>query len=246
MRTRYQLNDEIQVLAAVFRGGILGKPTPPQSSNGVLTIAELQYAPAGGTVAGLPATLKLGGWHQTGSFPDFRFDNQGMPLAGPTSTGSPLLKHGDVAVYGVADQMLWTQPGDRERGIGVFARVMAAPGDRNFLGYYVDGGLVWRRPFADRQDDRVGLAVGYGRIGSAIIGLDQDIRATSGLPRPVRNAETAIELTYQTQLAPWWTIQPDLQYVIHPGGNIVDPSDPSGLRAVRDAAVFGLRTVVIF
>jgi porin len=244
LRTRYRLNSEIQVLAAVFEG-ILGKPTPPQS-NGLLTIAEVQYEPAGGTVVGLPATFKLGGWHQTGSFADFRFDNQGTPLAAPTSTGSPLLKHGDVAVYGVADQMLWTPPGERERGIGMFARVMAAPGDRNFLGFYVDGGLAWRGPFPDRQDDRVGLAVGHGRIGSAIIGLDQDIRAISGMPRPVRNAETVIELTYQVQLAPWWTVQPDLQYVIHPAANTVDPSDPTGLRAIRDAAVFGLRTVVIF
>jgi porin len=37
-----------------------------------------------------------------------------------------------------------------------------------------------------------------------------------------------------------------LQYVIRPGGGIVDPSEPNGLRAVRDAAVFGVRTTVIF
>ena len=199
VRTRFAVDDEFQLLAAVFRGGILGTANPPQS-NGVLTIAQAQYAPAGGTFAGLPGTFTLGGWYQTGSFADYRFDNQGMLLAAPTSSGIPLLKHGDTAVFGVVDQMLWIQPGERERGIGVFARVMAAPGDRNYLAFYVDGGLAWRGPFADRQDDRVGLAVGHGRIGSSITGLDQDIRSIYGVLHPVRDAETAIELRDRTAI----------------------------------------------
>jgi hypothetical protein len=28
------------------------------------------------------------------------------------------------------------------------------------------------------------------------------------------------------QLAPWWALQPDLQYIVHPGGRIPDPDDP--------------------
>jgi porin len=31
-------------------------------------------------------------------------------------------------------------------------------------------------------------------------------------------AEMVIEFTYQAQITPWLTIQPDLQYVINPGG----------------------------
>jgi carbohydrate-selective porin OprB len=34
----------------------------------------------------------------------------------------------------------------------------------------------------------------------------------------VRNSEAVIELMYQAQLKPWWMLQPDLQYVINPGG----------------------------
>jgi len=30
--------------------------------------------------------------------------------------------------------------------------------------------------------------------------------------------EIVIEVTYQAQITPWLVIQPDLQYIIHPGG----------------------------
>ena len=29
-------------------------------------------------------------------------------------------------------------------------------------------------------------------------------------------AETVIEATYKVQLAPWWSIQPDVQYIAYP------------------------------
>ena len=44
-------------------------------------------------------------------------------------------------------------------------------------------------------------------------------------------AETGFELTYADPVAPFLTVQPDLQYVVN----------PSGRRAVGDAVVVGLR-----
>ena len=46
--------------------------------------------------------------------------------------------------------------------------------------------------------------------------------------------ETTVELTYLAQLGSWLTVQPDLQYVIHPGGT----------RATQNAVVSGLRVAV--
>ena len=43
-------------------------------------------------------------------------------------------------------------------------------------------------------------------------------QATPG--RPIRDYEIDMEATYQYVVAPWWQLQPDLQYVVHPGGNI--------------------------
>ena len=43
--------------------------------------------------------------------------------------------------------------------------------------------------------------------------------------------ETTVELTYLAQLGSWLVVQPDVQYVIHPGGT----------RGMRNAVVPGLR-----
>ena len=53
-----------------------------------------------------------------------------------------------------------------------------------------------------------------------------------------------LELTYHIQMAPWWTLQPDFQYVFDPGANILNPLNPT--QTIKDAAVFGLRTTIAF
>jgi porin len=53
--------------------------------------------------------------------------------------------------------------------------------------------------------------------------LDSDIGYFSGNPfYPVRSSEAVTEITYQLQLNPWWMMQPDLQYVINPGGGLLN------------------------
>jgi porin len=55
--------------------------------------------------------------------------------------------------------------------------------------------------------------------------------------------ESALEISYQTQLASWWIVQPDLQLIIHPGGRVLNLSSPLG-SAGASAIVLGLRTAV--
>ena len=59
-----------------------------------------------------------------------------------------------------------------------------------------------------------------------------------------RSNETVFEVSYAAQIAPWWTVQPDFQYITHPGGNVEDPANPG--TPVRDAAVIGVRSVLKF
>jgi porin len=40
----------------------------------------------------------------------------------------------------------------------------------------------------------------------------------------LRNYELVVELTYQALIVEGWTIQPDFQYIIHPGAGAVAPS----------------------
>ncbi len=51
------------------------------------------------------------------------------------------------------------------------------------------------------------------------------------------------EATYQYQATAWAQIQPDLQYVVNPGGGVVDPSTGG---KVGNALVAGLRVNITF
>ena len=74
--------------------------------------------------------------------------------------------------------------------------------------------------------------------------MSRSRRLGSGSTYPIRSAETVFEVSYMAQIAPWWIIQPDVQYIVHPGGNVPDPNDPG--RAVPDAFVVGLRSTIKF
>ena len=192
---------------------------------------------------GLPGTIKIGGWHHFGRFDDQRFGSDGLSLADPASNGIPASLRGNSGIYGVIDQQLYQLPNaGAGKGISAFARLMAAPPDRNSLDFYGDTGLVFSGFVANRPGDAFGIAVAYSKISGRAADLDKDGRAF-GTGRLVRDGEVDLELNYQAQIVPGWTLQPMFQYIWHPGGNIVNPNDPAG-RAIGDAAVFGLRTTI--
>ncbi|MFM8657176.1 MAG: carbohydrate porin, partial [Chthoniobacterales bacterium] len=39
-----------------------------------------------------------------------------------------------------------------------------------------------------------------------------------------RGLEMVFEATYQVQLSPWFTVQPDVQYIVQPGGSTAIPN----------------------
>jgi porin len=153
---------------------------------------------------------------------------------------------GDAAVYGVFEQTLWRMPGSPNRALGFVARGVAAPSDRSEFDRYVDTGLTFRGPFAWRPDDVVGLAFAYGHISPAAAADDRALAAATGLAIPIRDYEAAIELTYRYEIANDWAIQPDVQYIFHPGSNIANPANPTSLAPIPNALVLGVRTSLEF
>ncbi|CAH2789379.1 MAG: Outer membrane low permeability porin, OprB family [Candidatus Burkholderia crenata] len=115
-------------------------------------------------------------------FNDLNTDNTGLSLANPLSSGTPQTHNGDYSFYAVADQMIWRPNPDEPRSIGVFARVMGAPGDRNLVSFSANAGIVMKAPFAGRDNDNVGLGVTYIKIGNAAHDLDLATVAQLGSP----------------------------------------------------------------
>ena len=257
-RVRYLPRDDLAVLLAVFNGDPTGPGSGfPQSrdasgtdfrtSDGAFIIGEVQYTINGGNKApGLPGTYKLGAWYNTDNFLDQRRNASGRSLANPTGF-TPVVgavRSGDWSFYGVADQLVWREPGTKDQGIGVFARAMGGPGDRNLVNFYVDAGVTWKGAIPGRNADTAGLGFALARISDTAAKLDSDIVFYTGQPYPIRRFEALLELTYQAQIAPWWQVQPDAQYVFNPNGGVPNPLNPR--KRVGDAAVFGVRTNVTF
>ncbi len=263
IRLRAQPTDAVTLLAGVFDDNPPGGPFANDSQlrdgeasgtrfnlgTGALWIGEIQYAvnpsPAktcGSVTCGLPGTYKLGAWYDTAGFPDQRYDNTGLSLANPASSGTARTDRGNFSLYGVVDQMVWRQP-DGPRSIVVFARLMGAPSDRNQIELSLNAGVDVKAPLPGRDDDTFGIGYGLAQVSDSASALDRD-QATFGNPVPVRGTEHFVELTYQYQVAPWWQLQPDFQYVINPGGGIQNPLNTT--QTVGDEAVIGLRTTVTF
>jgi porin len=256
VRVRAKLTPSLTALAGVFDGDPVGNnPNNRSGTNfnlhdGALFIGELQYAinqegSSGGTKTpgGLPGTYKVGVWYHSGSFADQRDDTIGRSLASPESSGVGRPHRGDYSVYAVADQMVWRAGPDSPRSLGVFARVMGAPGDRNLVSAAANVGVVLKAPFAGRDNDSAGLALTYIKVGRHARALDEDALAFNGAPYGVRGSETALEATYNYQVAPWWQIQADAQYTFNAGAG-QNPSDPRA--PLRNTFVLGLRTNITF
>ena len=254
VRLKVEPVKDLALLLALFNGDPAGSGTGnPEARNryGVafrvndppFLIGEAQYKY--NQAAGLAGTIRLGAWHHFGSFDDKRFGTDGLSLANPVSNGIARMLRGDDGIYGVIDQQLYRPPGgDAESGIGIFSRMSASPSDRNLISFYWDGGIVFSGLIPGRPDDKFGATFVYSRISDGARALNQDQIAFTGLPQPVRDYELTLEFTYSAQIVPGWTIQPDFQYIFHPGGNIPDPTVPSGIVPIKDAAIIGLRSVI--
>jgi porin len=268
LRVRSRPTEDLTILGGVFQdnppggpfnadGQLLGSTRGGGNFNlrtGALLIAEVQYAinqPSNGRLvsgdqkpSGLPGLYKLGAWFDTAPFQSQQLDNTGLSLANPNSTGVPATQWHNWSIYAVADQAVWQPDPDAPRAVGVFARVMGAPGDRNLINFSVNAGITLKAPLPTRDDDTFGIGFGFAKVSSGAIALDQAMNNFSGTFGPVRSSETFIEVTYQMQATPWWTVQPDFQYFFTPGGGIVNANNPS--HSVGNAAVCGLRSVVTF
>jgi porin len=161
------------------------------------------------------AKVAIGGWYYTARFPD---------LVDTLPSGSPVEHRGSGGAYLIADQTVWAARGGSPGPLIAFVQLGLGDGRVNQVGSYVGAGLTFTGPFRHRAMDLVGLAVAAAGNGSHFA------RAQSALG-VMAAGETAIELTYIAQFGSWLTVQPDVQYVINPGGT----------RATQSVLVPGLR-----
>ncbi len=229
------------------------------SKEGAFSIYEAGYLLNQGEGAtGLPGAYRIGGFYHSDTFSDKRRDAAGRSLADPLSNRIPRARRGDYGFYFVAEQSVWQAPlhagepgisrtspvvnsnappsGPSRPDIRLFLRLGAAPADRNITSFYVDTGVNFRGLFPSRPKDILGLAASYTKLSDRLRAFGRDTNAFTGSRTALPDYEAVLELSYQANATPWFQVQPDLQYIIHPGGS----------SALRNALVLGVRTVTTF
>lgn len=185
------------------------------SDEGFMSIYEMGYSIAQNS---LPGTYKLGGWYHTKKFDD---------VSATDAAGDPVQRSGNYGIYFLADQMVWSEQDGSNQGLGLFVQIGGAPDDRNTVDFYIGGGLNYHGLCPNRDEDDFGIAVAHASIS------DKMVDAGAGT---LESAETTLEITYLANITPWFSVQPDFQYIINPS------ADP----ALKNATVAGLRFGIVF
>lgn len=233
-RIRVDFNEQTFLAAGLFDGdgadlspgglprnrhGIHWTLSKNEGMFGILELAHTHSSTEQSKSGMLPGTLKVGGWIHTGQFAD----NDG----GKMHTN-------DFGFYGIADQKLWQEEPGSDEGLAVFGRATWSPANRNFFDWYCDAGLVYTGLVPMRKEDQFGVGFAYGHVSNDL----QDFQHRTG--GPVQTYTSVLEVSYLAPLTPWFSIQPDFQYVMQPDGS----STSEG--GVDDAVVAGLRFQVSF
>jgi porin len=258
-RLRADVSDNLSLLSAIFDGNAAGPgPEDPQLrdryglnfriNDPPLALGEIQLlwnAKKGDP--GLAGKFKIGGWRHFGDFSDQRLSTTGLSLADPVSGGMPSMHHADFGIYSVFEQKLYRVGQDVDRGVGLFVRGSYSPPDRNLIDAYADAGIEFVGLSDKRPKDKFGVAIAYAHVSPWAQALDVDFQRFNGPLWPKRSYEGLMTAVYQYEVRGGWTLQPNFQYILHSGGGATNPlSTYLPGTPLKDAAVFGLRTVAKF
>src|ERR1700712_325757 len=228
-----KLNDSVTVLAAIFDGDSAGPGIgDPQQRNRYGLNFRVSDPP-----------LVLG----EGQFSDQRFTSDGRSIADPAGSGLGRMLRADDGIYSVVEQKIYSVPKSKDRGVGVFMRTSASPPDRNLIDFYTDAGIDFIGFFDRRQHDKFGVAVGYAHVSKRAQALDRDYAFFMGQPDwPIRSSEALFTASYLYEIRSGLNLIPNFQYIVRPGGGATDPLGPNPGIRLKNASVFGLRSVAKF
>ena len=217
---------------------------------------------------GPPGNIKVGGYYHTDDFYDMRdgtyaaFDGVSELMTGsklsdilayyslPVDSAflNPRKHSGNYGFYFLADQTIWREVGKDDpahQGLVGFFRAAYAPPDRNLAQLGIDGGLVYKGLIPGRDYDTLSVAGSYLEMSDDLRKAQKELNTIMtdylGEPAPftkLADYEVVLEMSYKAQMTAWWTVQPSLQRVLHPGGRV--------LQATPDAWVFILQTTFRF
>lgn len=191
---RFQLSpvEGLELRAAVY-DAVPGDPDRPSRMSFRLSSEEGYFTIAEAArafeVGGLPGRFAAGGWRHSNR--QARLDGAGEAV----SAGG----------YLTLEQQIYARRRGERSGLTGFVRAGLADASVNVIDRSLAAGVSLEGLVPGRADDRIGL-------GMALAHASRFAPAEGE-----RASETALELTYRAQLTGWLALQPDVQWVAHPG-----------------------------
>ena len=219
LRLERRLGDTTALRLGLYDGDTFDSPTGDPHVNrygvryrltddqGCFVIGEVSLTPTASA-----NRFKAGAWLHTAAFADMHDDATGRPFA---STGAAPRQHSsNYGAYTVAERTLAGKPGEAGY-VAAFVRVGVAPSDRNTLGWALDTGLAATGLLPGRPADIAALGLAHAAFSSRFAASTRLADPKS----PAPDFEQVVEASYSAVLSPHFTLQPDVQYIRHPGGS---------------------------
>jgi porin len=188
--------------AAVYEGspdiGGLGLTTAFEDGAGYTIVggasATHRFGPAGRD----GGTTSAGAWWRSGDVME----------VGEVATEMPRTFSDDAGWFVQNDERIYLHPGDPDdpRGLTVIVRASGARSDRNAVTRYAGASAAWHG-IGPRRNDTAGIGAGTFRVAEPL----------GGSPGP--HDEWFVEAFYKLRLTSFISLQPDLQWFHHPGGD---------------------------
>ncbi|HUO64915.1 MAG TPA: carbohydrate porin [Terriglobales bacterium] len=180
------------------------------SSAGYFVVGEAGYLVNGESgAAGLPGRYRMGAYYDSNQYTFL--DNPGRQQTG------------NYGVFVMGEQMVFREGGPGSAtGLTLFGAVIYAPqASINPMPWFASAGASYQGLVSGRERDIAAFALYYG-------GFSGDL--------PGQSYELVLEWTYAIAIGRRLTVQPDIQYVINPGG----------VSSVGNAVVLGVQLTIEF
>jgi porin len=153
---------------------------------------------------GLPGHYWMGGYYSTWSYPQF---------------GTAQRQNGSYGLYWHFDQMLYRMNPFRDTGLTAWSAFILCPQQNTAkVPFQYNGGLVYAGMLPFRPQDVSIFGIAYGNFSS---NYAQANEANLG---GYANYELAYEWGYRINLTKFAYVQPDVQWIVNPGGSGTIPN----------------------
>jgi len=198
------ISDRIGLSAGLFDGAGRGESW---GFDTVFGSEAVSFSMLEGKLSYSPETqgfFKLGLWHHGGTYKSFK----------RSSTKSSL-----IGAYLIVEQGIMGNSKSQEPCINAFLQYSYSDKDISEIPAYFGAGLTASKFIPKRPDDSIG-------IGFAAAAFNPDLAGMKD--------ETSIEIYYYATIRDWFIVQPDIQYILNPGGT------------GKNAFVTGVRFYLVF